>query len=57
MGPCATKFFYDAQPTTEDPEHPVLTVGPLQLGTSCQPGAKPEDINFTYYLTVPAEPL
>lgn len=57
MGPGATRFYYDAKPAAGDPEHPVLTVGPLLLGASCQPGEKPGDVNFTYYLTIPAEPL
>jgi Collagen triple helix repeat (20 copies) len=57
MGPGATKFYYDAKPAAGDPEHPVLTVGPLQLSASCRPGEKPGDVNFTYYLTVPAAPL
>jgi hypothetical protein len=57
IGPGAAKFFYDSQPIAGDSEHPVLTVGPLQLSASCQPGEKPGDVNFTYYITVPAAPL
>src|SRR6202035_183272 len=57
MGPGATKFYYDSAPIPGDTEHPVLTVGPLQLGVSCKPGEKPGDVNFTYYITIPAAPL
>jgi hypothetical protein len=57
MGPGVTRFFYDAQPTAGDGEHPVITVGPLQLSASCQPGTATGDIRFTYFITVPAAPL
>ena len=57
MGPGVAKFFYYASPSLGDPEHTVLTVGPLQLGVSCQPGTAPGDIDFTYYVTIPAAPL
>jgi hypothetical protein len=57
MGPGATKFFYDAQPAAVDSEHPVLTVGPLQLAASCEVGAAPGDIKFTYFITIPVGPL
>lgn len=52
-GPGAVKFFLSEAPTSNDAIHPLLTVGPLQLGMSCQPGVAPGDVNFTASESIP----
>jgi hypothetical protein len=52
-GPGATKFYFSEAPTPGDPIHPVLTVGPIQYGLSCQPGKVAGDVKFTLWVTVP----
>jgi hypothetical protein len=39
-GPGANKFYFSEASSSEDPNHPVLTSGPLQFGLACQPGGK-----------------
>jgi hypothetical protein len=56
QGPGATKFYLSEGPTSNDPVHPLLTVGPFQLGMSCQPGAGAGDVKFTLSETA-REPL
>jgi hypothetical protein len=55
-GPGATKFYFSEAPSIGDPIHPVLTVGPIQYGLSCQPGKVVGDVKFTLWVTVP-DPL
>jgi hypothetical protein len=52
-GPGAVKFFLSEAPTSNDAVHPLLTVGPLQLGMSCQPGTAAGDVNFTASESIP----
>jgi hypothetical protein len=53
QGPGATKFFLSEAPTSNDAIHPLLTVGPLQLGISCQPGTGAGDVKFSISESVP----
>jgi hypothetical protein len=52
-GPGALKFAYNSAPVAGDPDHPVLTQGPFQVGLSCQPGAAAGDVKLILTLTVP----
>jgi hypothetical protein len=37
-----------------DPNHPVIPVGPFQLGIACQPGKEPGDVKLILTATIPA---
>jgi hypothetical protein len=52
-GPGATKFFLSEAPTANDEIHPLLAVGPLQFGMSCQPGTAAGDVKFTISESIP----
>jgi len=52
-GPGAVKFFLSEAPTSNDPVHPLLTVGPLQIGMGCQPGTAAGDVKFTVSESIP----
>lgn len=52
-GPGAVKFFLSEAPTSNDAIHPLLTVGPIQLGMSCQPGTAAGDVSFTASESIP----
>jgi hypothetical protein len=56
-GPGATKVSLVEMPTENDPIHPVLTTGPLQLAISCRPGKTAGAIAFEFYLTITKVPL
>jgi hypothetical protein len=52
-GPGATKFFLSEAPTANDEIHPLLTVGPLQIGMSCRPGTAAGDVDFVASESIP----
>ncbi len=52
-GPGATKFFLSEAPTANDEVHPLLTVGPIQLGIACQPGTAAGDVKFIVSESIP----
>jgi hypothetical protein len=52
-GPGAVKFFLSEAPIANDELHPLLAVGPLQFGMSCQPGTAAGDVKFTLSESVP----
>jgi hypothetical protein len=53
-GPGATKYFFSEAPSVGDPNHPVIPVGPFQLGVACQPGEKSGDVKLILTGTFPA---
>jgi hypothetical protein len=54
-GPGAAKFYFTENATAADPNHPVVTVGPVLFGAACQPGGKePGDVKLILTNTVPA---
>jgi hypothetical protein len=54
-GPGVTRFSFSEAPSAADPEHHVLTTGPLQLGISCRvPAAGKAELRL--YVTVPEAP-
>ncbi|MCW3069179.1 MAG: hypothetical protein JWL67_1804 [Solirubrobacterales bacterium] len=53
-GPGASKYFFSEAPSAGDPNHPVIPVGPFQLGLACQPGEKNGDVKLILTGTFPA---
>ncbi|HSZ70541.1 MAG TPA: hypothetical protein VK756_09275 [Solirubrobacteraceae bacterium] len=54
-GPGAAKFYFTENATAADPNHSVVTVGPVLFGAACQPGGKePGDVKLILTSTVPA---
>jgi hypothetical protein len=54
-GPGAAKFYFTENAAAADPNHPVVTVGPVLFGAACQPGGKePGDVKLILTSTVPA---
>jgi hypothetical protein len=53
-GPGASKYFFSEAPSPGDPNHPVIPVGPFQLGIACQPGEKSGDVKLILTAAIPA---
>jgi hypothetical protein len=54
-GPGAAKFYFTENANAADPNHPVVTVGPVLFGAACQPGGnEPGDVKLILTSTVPA---
>lgn len=53
-GPGASKYYFSEGPSAGDPNHPVIPVGPLQLGIACQPGGKSGDVKLILTAVIPA---
>ncbi len=53
-GPGASKFSFSEAPSAGDPNHPVIPVGPFQLGIACQPGKEPGDVKLLLTAVFPA---
>jgi hypothetical protein len=53
-GPGASKYYFSEAPSAGDPNHPVIPVGPFQLGLACQPGGKSGDVKLILTAVIPA---
>jgi len=53
-GPGAFKFYLSEGPSSNDPIHPLLTVGPIQFGMSCEPGKGAGDVKFSVSESLPS---
>jgi hypothetical protein len=53
-GPGASKYSFSEAPSVGDPNHPVIPVGPFQLGIACQPGKEPGDVKLILTAVFPA---
>jgi hypothetical protein len=52
-GPGATKVYFSQGPVSNDEIHPLLTVGPIQLGIACRPGKGAGDVDLTLSESIP----
>jgi hypothetical protein len=52
--PGASKFFFSESPAVADPIHPVIPIGPIQFGVSCQPGASEGEVVLGFSTTIPS---
>ncbi|MDQ6811716.1 MAG: hypothetical protein M3Z95_07455 [Actinomycetota bacterium] len=51
-----SKFFFTESPAVADPVHPVIPIGPIQFGISCQPGALEGEVVLGFSTTI-ASPI